>query len=94
MKCIAIAQIYQKNKTKQNKTKTKTKTKNINNHMNLTLKIVNKKLIIWIRVLHCGIVWFSYCPSRQYVAESGNIAWLNNRPGLMKPRPGLELLAS
>ena len=34
--------------------------------------------------MHCGIVfWISYCPSRQYIAKSGNIASLGNRPGLV-----------
>ena len=60
--------------------------KNLNSYMNLTLKTVeNKKCIIWIIVMHCGIVLnFIFSPSRHYVAESGSVAWLGNRPGLVR----------
>ena len=43
----------------------------------------NKKWIIWITVMHCGLFWISYCPSRHYVAESGNITLLGNQPRLI-----------
>ena len=53
--------------------------------MNLTLKTEKQEMnyLNYSNALCVGLFWISYCPSRQYIAKSDNIALLGNRPGLV-----------